>query len=258
MHIPKPGLLHFLALSVSLNVVLIGLVAHFLTEEKPSAVAVAETPRHSETAGLPASRVPSTPTAPAPVSTLSTSTPSQVAPTTASYQAAPVQEFAPPVAQQSWTPSSSTPVASAGTNGSAKPTNSAIYNPATPGNSFEFNGTRVAIEGESLADDGSSAGVLISLSGGSSNKPNAMGAPVGNSASTVVTSGTSATGNGATPYNQNTSNQTTPTANQSANSSIGRTARRGVFTYEQELFRAKWGWQAFNAAQTAAATSAPQ
>ncbi|MEI6490922.1 MAG: hypothetical protein WCO94_00115 [Verrucomicrobiota bacterium] len=91
-----------------------------------------------------------------------------------------------------------------------------------PGNSFSVAGQRVAIEGVQNSAGKTALDVAITDSGnGTSTAPASSGSPPYSSLSTAYS--------GLPRY-------------QSIQRTVG-------FTYEQELFRSKWGWDAFNEAQ---------
>ena len=256
MSIPKPSTLHFLALSLALNIVLLGLVAHFVTTAEPvSTVAVAEKPspalsRPVATYEAPHTvSEPATPIAPA-TSSASVATPLPAAPVYAPTYAAPA-----PVAQASWTPS---PTASAPASPSAA-ANSNTYSPDTPGNSFRFRDMTVAIEGESPAEGGGASGLLLSLSGGGGTSTGTLSSSQSGGGSTTESAPTNVAANNQSNQNSNSQAAATPSSNttpDSADPAATPGRSRSGFTYEEELFRTKWGWQAFNDAQAAAARAA--
>jgi hypothetical protein len=105
---------------------------------------------------------------------------------------------------------------------------------SSPGNSVAFNGQRVAIKStEHNSNDTGDALNLVAVAEPPQNSP---------AASADDTS------------------QSTPSSKKASlsNGSILTTANQSGFTYEEELFRSKWGWDAFNEARKFARETAGQ
>lgn len=244
MNFLKLSTVHFLALSLALNVVLLGLVCYLFQVEEPKPVVV--TTPASVVASPVATRVVSENTEFSRTSVPATST----AAPAVSYSA-PVQVSAAPTiqSQSSWSvpaefsASTPAPIAEA-----APAPATVVHDVNAPGNSFKFKDVVVAVEGESDDVEGTGPGLLVSVSDVA---PQAAASGLPASANnSPASSSPSATQN----QTQTSENQTVATDNGgTANAGTPRRRSGSPFTYEEELFRAKWGWGAFNSAQAAAA-----
>lgn len=237
----KLSTVHFLAISLALNAVLLGLVCYLFQMNEPRPLAVAtpapvtasrvETQVASENAERP----------PAPVSSsnvpiVSYSTPVQ----------APVVPSTQP--QGSWSVPSEFSAPAPAVNTEPAPSEPTVIHDANaPGNSFKFKNMVVAVEGESDDVEGTGPGLLVSVSGAASQ--GAVVLPTG--ANNPPTSSSPS----ATQTRQQTSEDQTVATDNGGTTNNGQSRGRSgsPFTYEEELFRTKWGWAAFNAAQAAAA-----
>ncbi len=129
-----------------------------------------------------------------------------------------------------------------------------IFNPTASGNAMHFRGIRVALAETYQGDGNGGRSLGVDLS------PEAKNASISNSASgaeagssSIPTAGASAGSGGSA--SGSTSQRTSRTFNASAASAPGSStvdAGSSGFSKEDELFRMKWGWAAYDAARSEA------